>query len=380
MILTIAVFLVVLSVLVLVHEFGHFVVGKAAGVGVLEFALGLPFTKPLWTKKLKSGMMVSVYPLLFGGFVKLLGEEGPESKSVSGKYFFNVNVWKRIAVVVAGVTMNFLLAVVLFYAFLSASGFKVLVPRLAQYRFASPYKDVVVVTYVQKNSPAGEAGMTAGGVILSADGKSFVSVADFQKYIKSRAGYVVTMRLADQDLANEHNVELTPRLNPPAGQGALGVGVEDVVAMRYETSMEKGLSGLTYSVDMLGYNLRVIGTLAASAFKTHNVAPLSDNVSGPVGIASAIGFIIDLGGREAVVTMLNFVGLLSLSLAFMNILPIPALDGGRLAFLLVEALFGKKLAAKNENLVNQIGMMALLGLIILISFNDVVKWVTSLRK
>src|SRR3989344_8113923 len=130
--LTLVVFFVVLSVLVLVHEFGHFIVGRWAGIGVLEFALGLPFTKPLWTKKLKAGMHISLYPVLFGGFVKLLGEESPSAPGgamegqgvVKGKMFFDAPVWHRIVVVVAGVFMNLVLAIAAFYLFLGFSGFK----------------------------------------------------------------------------------------------------------------------------------------------------------------------------------------------------------------------------------------------------------------
>jgi RIP metalloprotease RseP len=132
-------------------------------------------------------------------------------------------------------------------------------------------------------------------------------------------------------------------------------------------------SGLVYSADMLGYNVAVIGSFITKAYKTGDVEPLKESVSGPVGIASAVGMILDLGGRQAILQLINLLGLLSLSLAFMNILPIPALDGGRLAFLLIEALTGKKVPQKWENRVNQIGMVAMLGLIVLISFNDVAK-------
>ncbi|MBI3559367.1 site-2 protease family protein, partial [Candidatus Gottesmanbacteria bacterium] len=113
----------------------------------------------------------------------------------------------------------------------------------------------------------------------------------------------------------------------------------------------------------LVYNLKILGRRES----------LSENVSGPVGIAGAVGTILSLGQDQMVAQLLNLLGLLSLSLAFMNILPIPALDGGRLVFLLVEAVFGKKLAAKKENLINQFGMSLLLGLIILVSFNDLKK-------
>ncbi len=376
------VFLGGLSVLVLIHELGHLVVGRMEGIGALEFALGLPFTKPLWTKKLSSGMHISVYPLLFGGFVKLLGEEQQESgvqaeEKVAGKYFYQANVWQRVAVVVAGVVMNFILAVALFYIFLAASGFSVLVPRLAVYQFISPAKDTVVITYVQAGSPAAKAGMVGNEIVMSADGRSFSQVADFQKYVKSRAGYPVVISLESMDFSGSHSVTVTPRLNPPAGQGSMGVGVDSAVALSFTTPVEKIISGFSYGVDMLLYNLKVVGHLALSSIQSHNVAPLAENVSGPVGIAGAFGTIVDLGGSQAVVTLINFLGLLSISLAFINILPIPATDGGRLVFLLVEALFGKKLATEKENLINQVGMVLILALFILITFNDVSKLLTD---
>jgi regulator of sigma E protease len=114
MILTVIVFLIILSILVIVHEFGHFIVGKINGIKIEEFALGLPFTKPIFSKKFPDGMKLSLYPLLFGGFVKLLGEEKDEKSRNS---FSQKNVWQRIAVVVAGVAMNLILATFALYLF-----------------------------------------------------------------------------------------------------------------------------------------------------------------------------------------------------------------------------------------------------------------------
>ncbi|MBI4099691.1 site-2 protease family protein [Candidatus Microgenomates bacterium] len=378
MILTAVVFLLILSVLVLVHEFGHFIVGRLAGVGVLEFALGLPFTRPLVSWRLKSGMKLSIYPLLFGGFVKLLGEEGPDSKEpgVVGKHFYSVGVWPRIAVVVAGVTMNFLLAVAAFYVFLAASNFKVLIPKLADYHFVSPSENLVVVTGVVADSPAKKAGLVFGDLIYLADGQHFSDLAGFQKYTAAHAGQEINLTVYDETFTTSRVVTVVPRKDPPHGQGPLGLGIGDGVVLNFKTGIEKALSGLTYSVDMLFYSLKVLAGLIFHAYQTGDTAAVTENVSGPVGIAKVVGDIISFGGTEAVKGLINLLGLLSISLAFMNILPIPALDGGRLMFLLVEAFFGKKLAAKRENLVNQIGMILLLGLIFLVTFNDLKKILT----
>lgn len=349
MILTVIVFLIILSILVLVHEFGHFIVGKINGIKIEEFALGLPFTKPLFSKKLKDGMKISLYPLLFGGFVKLLGEDTEEKSKNS---FSKKTVWQRIAVVVAGVTMNLFLAVFAFYIFLTFSGFQVLIPKLAQYNFISPHQTKIIVNYVQKDSPADQVKIVPGDVV-----QEFSGLTEFQNYTKSQAGKKIKLVLTDR------TVEVIPRISPPPGQGALGVAIAEVTAVKYETPVEKIFSGAAYTADMFLYNLKVLGKRET----------LSENVSGPVGIAGAVGTILSLDQKEIPAQLLNLLGLLSLSLAFMNILPFPALDGGRLALLLIEAFFGKKLAAKKENLINQFGMALLLGLIILVSFNDLKK-------
>lgn len=362
MILTLIVFLIILSILVIVHEFGHFIVGRLNGIKIEEFALGLPFTRPLLSKKLKDGMKLSFYPLLFGGFVKLLGEEKQEKTKDS---FSQKNVWQRMAVVLAGVTMNLILAVLAFYIFLAFSNFRVLIPKLADYSFRSPSQTMVAVTYIAPGSPAEQVGLQPGDVLFNFD-----NLPEFQAYIKANAGREVTLDVSDSTLSRNKSVVVIPRQDPPAGQGALGVGIGEAIELKYETGSQKLFSGLSYTADMFVYNLKVIGSFTGQAFKTKNVEPLSESVSGPVGIASAVGTILGLGGSTAVIQLINLLGLLSLSLAFMNILPFPALDGGRFAFLLIEAVTGKKLPGRIENLINQAGMALLLLFIILVSFND----------
>lgn len=365
MILTIVVFLIILSILVIVHEFGHFVVGKINGIKIEEFALGLPFTKPIFSKKMPDGMKISLYPVLFGGFVKLLGEESDEK---SKNAFGQKNVWQRIAVVVAGVTMNLILAIVAFYVFLYLANFRVLIPRLADYNFRSPNQTLVAITYVQKDSPADKAGLVPGDMITN-----FHKLSDFQTLVKSQAGKEVALSISDVTLTKTKLVTVIPRKDPPAGQGPLGVAIGEGVEIHYVTPREKVFSGLSYLEDMFVYNMKVLSSLATQSFKTRNVEPIAESVSGPVGIAGAVSSILDLGGTLAFIQLINLLGLLSMSLAFMNILPFPALDGGRLAFLLLEATTGKKIAPKYENLINQGGMVVLLGFIILVSFSDLAK-------
>jgi regulator of sigma E protease len=383
--LKIVIFLVVLSILILVHEFGHFIVGRLSGVGVLEFALGLPFTKPLWSRKNKQGMEISLYPVLFGGFVRLLGEEAEENKTsnpnetnksnkVAGEYFYQKPVPVRIVVVVAGVVMNLVLAVFAFYVFLGFSNFKALIPRFAEYGFLSPHQNRTIITGVQKGTPAAVVGIKPGSIVESADSLHFSKIKDFQAYVKSRVGDEIVLVLRDIETDRDETFKVTPRLNPPPGQGALGVSLGEGVELVFQTPVERATSGLYYSADMFLYNFKVLGHLAGQALKEKTAAPITDNVSGPVGIYSVVGDIVDIGGRQAILAMINFLGIMSLSLAFMNVLPIPAMDGGKLFLLLIEGIVGKKLSARNENRVNQVGFGLLLVLMVLISLNDILKF------
>lgn len=372
---TILVALVMLSILVMVHEFGHFIVARWAGIGVEEFALGLPFTKPIWTLRLRSGFNVSLYPILFGGFVKLVGED---SNSKAKNAFGQKSVWKRMAVVVAGVVMNLLLAIVIFYIFLFLSGFKVLVPKLADYKFVSPTKTSIVISYVQDPSPAKTANLVPGDVVLEANGKRFEKLADFQKYTREVAAADHTLNLKTTDILFEmdKNVVVAPRKNPPEGQGPLGVGISEALVVDYQTLGWKVGSGIVFSYDMFAYNLVTLKSFITTAAKTGNGEPLRDVVSGPVGMVSIIGDILGLPTKAMMLSLLNITALISLSLMFMNILPIPAMDGGRMVFLLIEAVTKRKLPAIWENRVNQAGLVLLLGFMAVIMFNDVAKIVT----
>lgn len=372
-----------MSVLVLIHEFGHFIIARLCGIGVLEFALGLPLTKPFYSKTLPSGMKVSIYPVLFGGFVSLLGEEGEGSNgdksnkinhSIRGKLFYKSSVIARIGVVVAGVTMNILLAIVAFYFFLGFSKFEVYLPKIVPYTFFSPTVDKVFISEVGKNTPANKEGLVPGNVVLSVDGREINDSDVFRDYVKSLDGREMVLVVSDTSFAKERIVKVTPRKNPPAGEGALGVTVGELVKISYNTTNQKMLSGFTYTLDMFIYNAKAIGYLISYSWRTNDVSPISEGVSGPIGVYSVIGEILKVGGSAAAIGLINFLGLMSLSLAFMNILPFPALDGGKLAFLLFEALFRKKISPKVENLIHQVGFAILIGLIVLVSFNDIGKF------
>ncbi|MBI3379299.1 site-2 protease family protein [Candidatus Gottesmanbacteria bacterium] len=367
------IFFVVLSVLVLVHEFGHFLAAKFFKVKVEEFALGLPFTKPLFSKKGKDKMIWAVYPVLFGGFVRLLGEEGDEERSNPAS-FVHKTPWARAAILLAGVTMNLVLGVVLLYMMLSLSSFKTFVPDFAKYNFHNALQAKrVIVTDVAKGSPSDLAGIKDGDILVSVDGQDINGSEGMMNVTKQKSGKSINIKLYHQIPINPRNVFAIPRANPPKGEGPMGIKIADVLEISYPAFSQKLISGFTLTYDMGVYTMKVLGTLISTSVATRTVDPIAKNLSGPVGIFNVIGSFLKIGGFEAFFNIVQLMALMTISLAIFNVLPFPALDGGRLLFVVIEGITGKKVKANWERHIHQIGMALLLALMLFVTFNDIVR-------
>ena len=350
MLLTALVFLLILSILVLIHEAGHYFVAKKFGMKVEEFGFGLP--PRMWGFR-KGETIYSLNWLPIGGFVKLYGEDeagagridvkdkkSKEKKNPADekRAFYNRPIGQRAAVVLAGVVMNTLLAVVIYYAFMVLGGFKAELPLLGKHNFFFANQQVktdVIVSDVAKNSPAKKAEIKPFSRILSVNGEKVTSVESFSRMIKENQGKEVTLELQNVETQKIMNAKVTPRVNPPKNEGAIGIGLFPLatVTLSYDTPVQKALSGIVHPANLMAYNFSVMGSLISVSMKEKTVEPLSQGVSGPVGIFSLVGTIVDLPDmKEKALQLLNLAGLLSISLAFFNVLPIPGLDGGRLFF------------------------------------------------
>lgn len=374
MILTIAVFLVTLLVLVLAHELGHFSVAKKFGVKVIEFGFGLP--PRIWGKKIGE-TLVSINFLPIGGFVRLFGEDETDKKVLQDKRSFGAQpVWQRILIVVAGVVSNFLLAVILFWIVLSTQGFQERIPLLIPYNFAGvnqTNETAVFVAGLSENSPAQSAGLRLGERITRFDEVELKDSKQLTELTKEHAGEKVVLTLFNEAGKTTRQVEIVPRVNPPEGQGPLGVELASLMLanLEYATPLQKAGSGVMHSYNLASYSFSILGNLISTSVKTKDLGPVSESVSGPVGLTNLTGAIIQT--QSPLIPYLNFVALLSLNLAIINILPFPALDGGRLFFLLIEAVFRRRVKAEVEKWVNTIGMVLLITLIVLITFSDIRK-------
>ena len=363
MLITVLVFLLILTVLVLIHEAGHFFVAKKLGIKVEEFGFGLP-PRAFGIKKGETVYSINWLPI--GGFVKLYGEDSAGSgklkveneklKGDLGRAFFARPVWQRALVVVAGVVMNFLLAVLILTYFFGVAG--VQIPG-----------DKVFVTDVVKDSPAQKAGLKTGDQIVSINGGKITSPSQLVSTTKQHLGERLKLTILQKNKL-EKNIEVTPRKTYPSSQGPIGVGIlSDVITKKYPLYQAPFVGIL----EAFKYSWLILSGLAGVVYQLLVHAKIPKGVAGPVGIAQLTGQFVAIGP----LAVLSFVSLLSLNLAILNILPIPALDGGRLFFILIEGVTGRKVSQRFESYAHAIGMALLLALIAVITLSDIIRFISG---
>ncbi len=376
MILSVIVGILVLSILIFVHEAGHFFAAKFFGVKVEEFGFGFPFPGRIWGFK-RGETLYSVNWLPAGGFVRLYGEESGahenDPRSFSGK-----SVWVRMIIAAAGVVINILLAIVLFTAVLGSMGFKqdfnMRIPNQFPVGTQTNYG---LVTYVVDPSPAKEAGLTIGDKILKVDGQEMTDAEKVRSYIKAQAGNEIVLVVTNINDSTERQVLVTPRKNPPKDQGALGIALDQGATVAYTTVPEKVFSGVLHSVNMMQYQWVGMSTLFSQSVEEGSVEPIAKNSSGPIGIVAIFSIVLQGGGIEALRGLTLLTAMISLLLGIFNLLPIPAADGGRLFFFYIEAIRGKKMNPKIENRIHAAGFIVMIFLFVLIAFNDIFKIATG---
>jgi len=342
-------FVVVMGVIVLVHELGHFISARLSGIVVEEFGFGIP---PRVVKLAeRDGTIYSINAIPLGGFVRMRGEDDP---TLPGS-FAAAPRRARTLTLLAGVLMNFALAIVLFAVLTAIQG----VPDTS--------RPGAMVDFVNPGSPAAQASLAAGDRIVAADGSPIASVTDLQLFTKAHAGQEVTYRVvrsgSDDGAAVE--ITMTPRVNPPPNEGALGISVA-------EPYRPAGLG------EALWGGLRTTGeimwmTVALPARLLSQGQSLGDlGFMGPVGIAATTGDVVQSAVRSnTLLPVIWFIGLLSVAIGMTNLLPIPGLDGGRLIFIIVEAIRGKRVEPAQEGLIHLVGIGVLLFLVGIVTIHEV---------
>jgi len=326
--------LLVIAVLIFFHEFGHFYAGKRLGFRIDEFAIGMG---PTVVSKEKDGTKFAIRALPIGGLCMFHGED----EGIKDPECFNAQpVWKRMIVVAAGPVMNILLAVVIAIVILMSYG---------EYMPG-------IVELTDMEAPAAAAGLEAGDIILAVDDTEITYYADCIPAIEGAdpAGADITVRRGDEDII----LRVKDIYDPETGTNRLGILISPV-RLRY------GLFGaiansFRYVWDIMMEMFRFLGSIFTTGIQ-------SGDVAGPVGTISLMGQAVRAGFE----VVLRLGVLISINLGIMNILPIPALDGGRLLFMAVEAVRGKAIPPEKEGMIHFAGIILLFGLMILLTFMDV---------
>lgn len=347
-IINVIIALIVFSAIIFFHELGHFLLAKKNGIYVNEFAVGMGPTLLSFTRK-ETKYSIKLIPM--GGYCMMLGED----EDVQDEHSFSTKpVWARISVVIAGPLFNFILAFLLSIVLISFVGY-----------------DSPQISDFSEKSAAKEAGLQVGDVITSYNGHRIYNYREILVYNQfNQSGGEVTLTVLRDGKEQEYRFQPTK-----TGNGYV-MGI-------YAGARQKGnfFTVIKYSALELRYYIKT--TFLSLQYLVTGRLGLN-NLSGPVGIVSMMSDTIDEAKESAegntslaiinvVLNMVNFCILLSANLGVMNLLPLPALDGGRTLMLLVEAFFKKKMSADKEALVNTIGFMLLLGLMVIVMFQDIFK-------
>lgn len=349
------IFIVALSVLVLVHEWGHFVAARKTGVRVEEFGLGLP---PKIVGKKFGQTVYSLNWLPIGGFCKLYGED-PTVDPVAGQNknksesFQYKNPWQKLLIVLGGVLMNLVLAIVIFSVVYTILGVPI-------------ERDRVSIVSVSKDSPAEKIGLQEKDIIVGVNQKEIKKSEELIEEVAKYKGGVVFLSVIKNGGEEKSLVQIEVRENPPEGEGSMGVAISNTELVKFpwyriDKGIAAGFKEAYYWGDIIfgGVVKMIKGLLTGQVPK---------DVSGPIGMYEATSAIKK---NQGILAVIHFFGIVSVNLAVVNILPFPALDGGRIIFVIYEMITKKRANQKIETTVNNLGMLILLALILLITVGDI---------
>ena len=347
----------IMGFLIFVHELGHFAVAKAFGIRVNEFGFGLPIPPRIFGFR-RGETMYSIYLNPLGGFVRLLGEEDPSHpRSLAGKSRLT-----RFLVLAAGSFMNLLVPIVVFSIL-----FAVVPPRMTI--------GTVRIQEVWPGSPAQEVGLRSGDAIMRVDDERVTTSEQAVRLITGKRGVEVELLImrgatiagigTSPEFATYEMVYIVPRVNPPRGQGPTGISVATfgrvITQPRYPF-----WEAIPLGVQHLGGLLVMIWDEVFSWID----GTATPQFAGPIGIAQVTSEVSKFGA----IPLLNLTAFLSINLAIINILPLPALDGGRILFLGIEwARRGKRISPQREGLIHLLGFALIISLVIIISYFDILR-------
>jgi len=360
--MSIFLFLIILAAFILVHEFGHFIAAKQSGMRVDEFAIGFPPRIFLW-KRGETRYAINLIP--FGGYVKIFGED-PDEESLegveSGRSFARASKWNQFIVLSAGVTLNLVFAW-LMIAFSFMSGLPTSVSQSDSFTIEDAR---VVVLSVLPDSPAFNEGMSSGDTILGLS-QGEVAVEDVTTqtvidFIQASNGNPITLELLHE--GDVRTVSITPKSGVTGDTYAIGISMDMVGVVKLSLFQALYKAGVvTWETSGM-----IAVALVQLVFDAVTGNASLDTVSGPVGIVGLVGDASNFGLSY----VLGFAAFISINLAILNLMPFPALDGGRILFVIIEKIKGSPISPRITNTLNAIGFILLICLMIFVTVKDVI--------
>ncbi|MDU4277088.1 MAG: RIP metalloprotease RseP [Finegoldia magna] len=325
--------IIIFLLVILIHEFGHFIVAKMNGVSVLEFSVGMG---PKLFQKESNGTLYSLRLLPVGGYCQL---EGEDEENDSPNSLNNQSPFVRLKVILAGAIMNFILAFILLILLMSVS-------RVS-----------TEVSGVLEDSPAYSSGIQTGDKIVSINGKNINDGEELLNNIKESQGDLDIGVIRD---SQSKNIKVTPRLENNVRK--IGVNFQEEYNIKNFSLIKGFKKGVITFLNLTGMLYKFLGMLITGQLGL-------GGVSGPVGVVKEIGN----AAKTGVANLIFLLAYININLGVFNLLPIPALDGGRAIFILIEMIFGKKISQEKEGYIHMVGLILLLALIAVVTIKDVIK-------
>lgn len=325
--------IIIFLLVILIHEFGHFIVAKMNGVSVLEFSIGMG---PKLFQRESNGTLYSLRVLPVGGYCQL---EGEDEENDSPNSLNNQSPLVRLKVILAGAIMNFILAFILLILLMSVS------------RVSTEVSGVI------KDSPAYSSGIQTGDQIVSINGENVSDGEELLKSIKESQGDLNIGVIRD---SQSKNIKVTPRLENNIRK--IGVNFQEEYNIKNFSIVKGFKKGLITFLNLTGMLYKFLGMLITGQLGL-------GGVSGPVGVVKEIGN----AAKTGVANLIFLLAYININLGVFNLLPIPALDGGRAIFILIEMIFGKKISEEKEGYIHMVGLILLLALIAIVTIKDVIK-------
>jgi len=347
---TLVFFLVTFTLIVAVHEFGHYITARLLGMRVLEFAIGFGPRLLGWRR---GEIDYTVRAIPFGGYVRTLGQDDfsiAQEGEGDPRAFTSKPWWAQAIVLIAGVTMNLVLAlVVLTIAFASGT---------------TAATGDVRVDQVAAGSPAEAAGIQVNDIVRTIDGRQVTRSQDLVTYVRqqARTKKEVTLEI-ERNGRPIPAVKAVPRQEPPEGEGPLGIRLEDVQGPVAVALPEAVVQAVRLTGDVVGQ----IAQIPAQIIASQGGGGGGPQVGGPIQIFVVTGQVAQFG----LPTFLKLIGVLSVNLAVLNIIPFPGLDGGRLLFVLIAGIFRRRLSPQLEAAIHAVGFVLLLALLVVVSISDI---------